>query len=81
MRVHDLRHTYAALMAAQDRPIHQVSRWMGHDSASFTMDFYMRQHGLWTEDGVVSAALDAGYLAGLAAQPATATVTQLSAKG
>jgi integrase len=81
LRVHDLRHTYAGLMAAQGRPIHQVSRWMGHDSASFTMDFYMRQHGLWTEDGEVSAALDAGYAAGLAAVQPTGTVTAISAKG
>lgn len=35
-RFHDLRHTYASLMAEAGKPMWKVSRWMGHSSVHIT---------------------------------------------
>lgn len=40
MRLHDLRHTYASLMLAARFSAFEVSRFMGHASASTTSDLY-----------------------------------------
>lgn len=40
VRAHDLRHTYAAIMAAANVPIERVSRFMGHHSITVTADVY-----------------------------------------
>lgn len=40
VRFHDLRHTYASIMAAAGVEIHKVSRWMGHANISTTDSIY-----------------------------------------
>jgi integrase len=37
---HDLRHYFASTALAGGRPIHEVSRWMGHQSIQETVDTY-----------------------------------------
>lgn len=37
---HDLRHFFASTALAGGRPIHEVSRWMGHESIQITVDIY-----------------------------------------
>lgn len=41
MRWHDLRHTYASIMAAAGRDVRLVSTWMGHSSISVTEKTYV----------------------------------------
>lgn len=41
MRWHDLRHTYASVMAAAGRDVRLVSQWMGHSSISVTEKTYV----------------------------------------
>ena len=62
MRIHDLRHSYASLMAHLGHRPEQVSAWMGHASVAFTLDRYTH---LWQSDEVDadrSAKLDAAFL-------------------
>jgi len=40
MRFHDLRHTYASIMAASGIDIYKVSRWMGHANVATTDGIY-----------------------------------------
>ncbi|MGI9091527.1 MAG: tyrosine-type recombinase/integrase [Gemmatimonadaceae bacterium] len=40
MRFHDLRHSYASIMAAAGVDIYKVSRWMGHANVSTTDSIY-----------------------------------------
>ena len=40
-RVHTLRHTYASLQLAGGANVVQLSRALGHHSASFTLDVYV----------------------------------------
>jgi integrase len=40
VRLHDLRHTFASLMAAQGVPVERVSAWMGHSSIVVTWTVY-----------------------------------------
>ncbi|MFI1950970.1 tyrosine-type recombinase/integrase [Streptomyces xinghaiensis] len=40
LRFHDLRHTYASIMAAAGVELRKVSRWMGHASISTTDSIY-----------------------------------------
>lgn len=40
IRFHDLRHTYASLLIAQNIPIKYIQRQMGHGSIQVTMDTY-----------------------------------------
>ncbi|MCA2220014.1 tyrosine-type recombinase/integrase [Nonomuraea aurantiaca] len=39
MTFHDLRHTFASTALAEDVPISEVSRWLGHESIT-TVDLY-----------------------------------------
>lgn len=47
LRWHDLRHTYASIMAAAGMEISKVSRWMGHSSITTTEKVYIH---LFAED-------------------------------
>lgn len=47
MRFHDLRHTYASIMAASGIDIYKVSRWMGHANVATTDGIYTH---LFTHD-------------------------------
>lgn len=40
VRFHDLRHTYASLMASAGIDLFKVSRWMGHRSSAITDEVY-----------------------------------------
>ncbi|MER5622678.1 tyrosine-type recombinase/integrase [Streptosporangium sp. NPDC002544] len=37
---HDLRHTFASTALAAGVPISEVSRWLGHESITTTVDLY-----------------------------------------
>ncbi|WP_211264127.1 tyrosine-type recombinase/integrase [Streptosporangium amethystogenes] len=39
-RTHDLRHTFASTALAEGVPISEVSRWLGHESITTTVDLY-----------------------------------------
>lgn len=77
LRFHDLRHTYASLMAPHITML-ELSRRMGHEKYSFTADTY--SHLYETDDPDDAAALDALYLgAGPQAGPQQATTQGVSA--
>lgn len=38
---HTFRHTVASRLFAEGRNVVQVQRWLGHHSASFTLDTYV----------------------------------------
>lgn len=40
VRIHDLRHTFASLMAHQGHKVQDISEWMGHSKVSTTLDVY-----------------------------------------
>ncbi len=40
LRVHDLRHSYVAIMSAAGVPAHEVSKYAGHSSVTFTYSRY-----------------------------------------
>ncbi len=40
VRLHDLRHSYARILAAQGTPVERVSAWMGHSSIVVTWSIY-----------------------------------------
>ncbi|WP_269305315.1 tyrosine-type recombinase/integrase [Aeromicrobium sp. HA] len=62
MRIHDLRHTYASLMAhLGHRPL-EVSTWMGHSNISFTLQTYTHLFEDHEQDVARSEKLDAAYL-------------------
>ncbi|MEV1244365.1 tyrosine-type recombinase/integrase [Nonomuraea sp. NPDC050022] len=37
---HDLRHTFASTALAEGVPISEVSKWLGHESITTTVDLY-----------------------------------------
>ena len=37
---HDLRHTFASTALAEGVPISEVSRWLGHESITITVELY-----------------------------------------
>jgi integrase len=39
--LHTFRHTVASRLFAEGRNVVQVQRWLGHHSASFTLDTYV----------------------------------------
>ncbi|WP_203883251.1 tyrosine-type recombinase/integrase [Planotetraspora kaengkrachanensis] len=39
-RPNDLRHTFASTALAEGVPISEVSRWLGHESITTTVDLY-----------------------------------------
>ncbi len=60
LRIHDLRHSFAALKLAQGYGLHQIKEWMGHSTIVVTIDLYGR---LVPEDTAARrAADDAAYL-------------------
>lgn len=71
VRMHDLRHTFASLMAHHGHKAQEVSAWMGHSSVSFTLDVYTHLFRDDEADARRSAALDAAYLAASGTAPAT----------
>jgi integrase len=72
LRIHDLRHTFASLKAAQGYSAREVSAWMGHGSVSFTLDTYTH---LFPVDDDFRDRLDADFLA---AERATTNVHRLA---
>lgn len=40
MTFHDLRHTFASTALAEGVPVSEVSRWLGHESITTTVDLY-----------------------------------------
>jgi len=40
LRIHDLRHSFVAIMVAAGANPKEVSSWAGHSSVSFTLDRY-----------------------------------------
>jgi integrase len=57
IRFHDVRHSYASIMAAAGVDIYKVSRWMGHASVSTTDSIYT--HLFHTDFDADMARLDA----------------------
>ncbi|WP_405925719.1 tyrosine-type recombinase/integrase [Streptomyces sp. NBC_00035] len=75
LRFHDLRHTYASIMAAAGVELRKVSRWMGHASINTTDSIYTHLfHSDYTDD---MARVDAFAAADANAQVGGASVTQL----
>ncbi len=60
IRLHDLRHTGATLLLAQNTDIETVSRRLGHSKASVTLDIY--GHALPENDKQASDALEAMFV-------------------
>ena len=57
LRLHDLRHTSATLLLANNVDIETVSKRMGHSRASVTLDIY--GHAIREMDKVASNTLEA----------------------
>ena len=64
-RIHDLRHSHAAWLLADGRPIHVVSRRLGHESIKTTVDTY----GGLLPDAQAAAAAAADAVFGVAPPP------------
>lgn len=62
LRIHDLRHTYASLMAQQGEQIFHVSRWMGHSTIAITADLYT--HVFQGEDAALAQRMGDAFTAG-----------------
>ncbi len=60
VRFHDLRHTYASLMAHQGEDLYRVSRWMGHSTIAITADLYT--HLFEGEDAALQSRLSAAFV-------------------
>lgn len=75
LRFHDLRHTYASLMAHQGEDLYRVSRWMGHSTIAITADLYT--HLFEGEDAALATRLAAAFATG---HTADATVVSLPRK-
>ncbi len=54
VRFHDLRHTYASLMAREGVPPYRVAKYLGHQDATVTLKVYTH---LWDDDATADAAL------------------------
>lgn len=52
VRFHDLRHTFASLMAREGVPAYRVAKYMGHKDATITLAIYTQ---LWDEDASTDA--------------------------
>ncbi|MFI0143838.1 tyrosine-type recombinase/integrase [Streptomyces globisporus] len=77
LRWHDLRHTYASLMAAVggDVTVYDISKWMGHSSISVTEKVYIH---LFRQDNTDKMSAFDAFLGGSAgAAPQGASVTAL----
>ena len=63
MRIHDLRHSHAALMIAENVNMRVLQERLGHESIETTMNVY---GGLYQDyDEAVVDALDAAFVASL----------------
>ncbi len=67
VRFHDLRHTYASLMAHQGESLYRVSRWMGHSTIAITADLYT--HLFEGEDAALQSRLAAAFTTGHTPDP------------
>lgn len=74
LRIHDLRHTHAAMLIAANRQMSAISRRLGHSSISVTDTLYghLREE---VDDGIL-AAVDAA-LAGVVAEEIAAELAQI----
>ncbi|MGC4940779.1 tyrosine-type recombinase/integrase [Kribbella sp. DT2] len=64
VRIHDLRHTYASLMAHQGHKVAEVSEWMGHSKTSTTLDIYTHLFKDDEQHAQRAAALDLAFTGG-----------------
>lgn len=63
VRIHDLRHTYASLMAHQGHKVAEVSEWIGHSKTSTTLDVYTHLFKDDEQHAQRAAALDLAFTA------------------
>ncbi|MDX3522050.1 site-specific integrase [Streptomyces scabiei] len=70
LRWHDLRHTYASIMAAVggDVTVYDISKWMGHSSISVTEKVYIH---LFRQDNTDKMSAVDAFLGGAPAQEAS----------
>jgi integrase len=59
LRVHDLRHSYASLALSRGASLAAVSRALGHQRISTTLDMYV--HALPSDTGQLSEIMDVVY--------------------
>lgn len=64
VRIHDLRHTYASLMAHQGHKVAEVSEWIGHSKTSTTLDVYTHLFKDDEQHAQRAAALDLAFTGG-----------------
>ncbi|WP_055481271.1 tyrosine-type recombinase/integrase [Sphaerimonospora mesophila] len=64
---HDLRHTFASTALAEGVPISEVSRWLGHESITTTVDLY--GHLVPEASERARTALDAAFCSALDVPP------------
>ena len=60
-RIHDLRHTYASLMAHLGHKPQEVSAWMGHSNIAFTLQVYTHLFESEEQEAQRSARLDEAF--------------------
>lgn len=60
VRVHDLRHTFASMRAAEGVPPHVLKEWLGHASITTTMDVYTH---VYQDDPRMEAIIERLYTA------------------
>jgi len=63
LRIHDLRHTAAALLLLQGVPVKMVSEMLGHASVTITMNLYL--HVLPSMQRAAAEAMEAMFARGL----------------
>jgi integrase len=81
LRFHDLRHTYASIMAASGVELRKVSRWMGHASINTTDAIYTHLFASdYTDDMARVDAFAAAPVTGYAGD-SSVTALRLSANG
>ena len=76
LRLYDLRHTYASILATAGVDLFKVSRWMGHRSLAITDQVYAK---LFRTDPDRESAALVGFLGEQRAAASAATVTALRA--
>ena len=59
IHLHDLRHTCASILIANNTPITKVSEHLGHSRTSVTLDIY--SHWIKKNDRIVSDALEKAF--------------------
>lgn len=61
VRIHDLRHTFASLMAHHGHKVGEVSEWIGHSKTSTTLDVYTHLFKDDEQHAQRAAALDLAF--------------------